>query len=80
MEDGEFDRACFADLRAYPQRQPYVFALNGLKWVDRTVGGVVVGVLTCNKRHVLTDNDFGFLVVQGEQGGRGQNIAVAVLL
>jgi hypothetical protein len=38
-----------------------------------------VGELAGDEGHVLADDDLGLLVVQRQQVGRGQHVAVAVL-
>ena len=77
LVDRQLDGAVLADLRLDLQRQAHVLALDGLERIDRVAAGAGVGVLAGDKGHVLADDDLGLLVVQRQQIGRGQDIAVA---
>ena len=79
LEDLQLHGAVLADLRLHAQRQAHVLALDGLERVDAAAGAAVgVGVLAGDEGHVLADHDLGLLVVQRQQVGRGQDVAVAV--
>jgi hypothetical protein len=78
LEDHHLDGAVLADLRLDPQRQADVLALDGLERIDRAACRSCVGVLSRSGTARSADDDLGFFVVQRQQVGRGQDVAVAV--
>jgi len=68
--------AAFVDMRGHLQGDADILALDSGEGVVGTcrVGGVRAGL----ERYVLPDEDFRGLVVQGQQAGGGQQVAVAV--
>ena len=80
LEDGHLDGAVLTDLRLHAQRDAHVLALDGLERIDRAFVAAGVGELAGDERHVLADHDLGFLVVQREQVGGGEDVALTVLL
>ena len=82
MVDRHLDGAVLADLGLDLQGDTHVFALNGLEGIDcaRSAAGARVGELAGHKGHVLRNDDLRFFVVQRQQIGGGQDIAVATVL
>ncbi|CRQ73801.1 hypothetical protein PAERUG_P45_London_17_VIM_2_12_12_01289 [Pseudomonas aeruginosa] len=74
--DLQAQHAVLADVRRDLEGHPDILALDSGERIARTAGagGVAAGL----ERHVLADQDFRLLVVQGQQARRRQQVAAAI--
>jgi hypothetical protein len=68
----------FVDLWRYLQTGADLFPVDGLERVDGAGGRAGIGELPGQKRDLLADPDFGFLIVQRDQRLIGDNVGVGV--
>ena len=73
----QLDGTALRDLRLHPQRQADITPLDGLERA-RCRGSARKRVLPRDERHVLADDDPRFLVVEGQQRRRRQDVGVVV--
>src|SRR5882672_4688995 len=82
LEDLQAHRRAFGNLRLDAQGDAHVLALDRLKGIHRSGrrrgDGCRGGETAGDEGHVLADDDFRLVVVEGEQGGRGENAAELV--
>ena len=78
LKNLQFDRTVFADLGSDPKRQAHIFSFNRLKRIDRTIVAAGVGEGAGHERHVLANHNARLLVVERQQIGCRQDVAVAI--
>ena len=76
----ENHRITFIHLWCHLERNTHALSLNGLKWILCAVPNAGVCVGPCNERHLLTNGDKRFLVIQCQQARRGEDVSVALRL